>query len=227
MKYYIAENGQQAGPFEPRELLSHGLTVNSLVWCEGMPAWTSASQVPELMALLTGQPVDMGNAGGVPLPPVPPMGGQTPLPPLPTPQAPLPQMPAPSEPSAPTTNQPINLPQPGPTTTNTPNQAIPKTWLMESILATVACSFCCGVPLVGLIPGAIAIFNAWGSKTCYAKGDIDGANKKSAKAKKWFYITLLVGAAFALYGGFRQISSNPNFMEDIQNGNLGFFYVID
>ena len=30
MKYYIAENGQQAGPFEPNELLLHGLTVKCL-----------------------------------------------------------------------------------------------------------------------------------------------------------------------------------------------------
>lgn len=55
MKYFIAENGQQAGPFEPNELLLHGLTVNSLVWCEGMPNWTSASQVPELMSLFNRQ----------------------------------------------------------------------------------------------------------------------------------------------------------------------------
>ena len=54
MKYYIAENGQPAGPFEPNELLMHGLTVNSLVWTEGMANWTSASQVPELAALLSG-----------------------------------------------------------------------------------------------------------------------------------------------------------------------------
>lgn len=55
MKYYIVENGQQAGPFAPNELLLHGLTVNSLVWCEGMANWTSASQVPELMSLLNRQ----------------------------------------------------------------------------------------------------------------------------------------------------------------------------
>ena len=55
MKYYIVENGQQAGPFEPNELLLHGLTVNSLVWCEGMVNWTSANQVPELMSLLNRQ----------------------------------------------------------------------------------------------------------------------------------------------------------------------------
>jgi hypothetical protein len=226
MKYYIAENGQQAGPFEPRELLSHGLTVNSLVWCEGMPAWTSASQVPELMALLTGQPVDMGNAGGVPLPPVPPMGGQTPLPPLPTPQAPLPQMPTPSEPSAPTTNQPINLPQPGPTTTNTPQQMMPKTWLTESILVILFFCLCCRISFICLIPGIIAVYMAIGVRSKYNSGDIDGANKKSASAKKWLLITVAVAVMASLYDGFRIISSNSNFFQEIQNGNFGFLYWI-
>ena len=51
MKYFIVENGQQAGPFEPDELLLHGLTPSSLVWCQGMADWTLASQVPELIAL--------------------------------------------------------------------------------------------------------------------------------------------------------------------------------
>lgn len=77
MKYYIAENGQQAGPYEPNELPLHGLTVNSLVWCEGMPNWTSASKVPELMTLLSGQTINLGGLD-TPLPPVPPMGDQQP-----------------------------------------------------------------------------------------------------------------------------------------------------
>ena len=55
MKYYIAENNQHSGPFEPNELLQHGLTVNSLVWCEGMANWTLASNVPELMEVINSQ----------------------------------------------------------------------------------------------------------------------------------------------------------------------------
>ena len=55
MKYYSAENDHHSGPFEPNELLQHGLTVNSLVWCEGMSNWTSASQVPELMEVINRQ----------------------------------------------------------------------------------------------------------------------------------------------------------------------------
>ena len=41
MKYFIAENGQQAGPFEPNELLLHGLTVNSLVLQDSLLFWES------------------------------------------------------------------------------------------------------------------------------------------------------------------------------------------
>ena len=216
MKYYIAENGQPVGPFEPSELLVHGLTVNSLVWGEGMPNWTSASQVPELMALLSGETNSVPSIGGidVQLPQTPPMCDtqlpQMPLPPVNNPQ-PMP-------------NNPMPFPQGGNTTTPQSPQIAPKTWLLESVLATVACSFCCGVPLIGLIPGAIAIFNAWSSKTCYAKGDITGANKKSASAKKWFYITLLVGAVCGIYGAANQLINNPNIFQDIQNGNMSPFY---
>ena len=126
MKYYIAENGQQAGPFEPSELLMHGLTVNSLVWCEGMPSWTSASQVPELMALLTGQTF---NPGGIDtqLPQMPPMG-DTQLPPMPQ----MPPFDGGNQQPAPygtpygqgTTNQPYAPPQYGPNT-NTLKSEVP------------------------------------------------------------------------------------------------------
>ena len=131
MKYYIAENGQQAGPFEPNELLLHGLTVNSLVWCEGMPSWTSASQVPELMALLSGQPFNPGNVD-MQLPPVPPVGN------------PMPQQVPPfggQQQQQPITygqpNLPYAQPQYGPNSSSPSRQVMPKTWLTESILVTV------------------------------------------------------------------------------------------
>lgn len=243
MKYYIAENGQQAGPFEPSELLAHGLTANSLVWCEGMPSWVSASQVPELMALLSGNPVDMGNID-VNLPPVPPVGGEVNTPPvgvdvnLPqTPpmsgEIPLPQMPTPQQPTTPTTpynpdpttNQPVNFPQAGPSTTNQPLGATPKTWLIESVIATVLSFLCCGAGFIGLIPGAIAIFNAWGSKTCYTKGDTAGGDKKAASAKMWTLITAVVGIGFAIYTAI-QMMNNPNLIQDMQNNPFGLMFGI-
>ena len=52
MKYYIAENGQPAGPFEMKDLLKHGLNPDSQVWNEKMSGWTRAREVPELMSML-------------------------------------------------------------------------------------------------------------------------------------------------------------------------------
>ena len=215
-----------------------------------MPSWTSASQVPELMALLSGQPVDVTSTGGAdvqlpqmppmgnqaPLPEMPPMGGQVnmpempqmPTPQMPTPQAPtqqtpLPQMPTPSGPG--TTTQPYNLPQTGPTTTNQ-QQGVPKTWLVESIVATAASSMCCGIPFIGLIPGFVAIYHAFGAKTKIKAGDLDGANKKAASAKKWLLITVAVGAAAAIYGAFTTLQNTniTDVINDIENGDTPFFY---
>lgn len=61
MQYYIAENGQSAGPFEIHELFDHGLTVNSRVWCETMSEWQRANQVPEVMAA-----IQQRNGGAMP-----------------------------------------------------------------------------------------------------------------------------------------------------------------
>ena len=216
MKYYIAENGQQAGPFEPNELLLHGLTVNSLVWCEGMANWTSASQVPELMAILSGQPIP--TYIDTQLPQTPPMG-DVPLPQMPpvntTPQTTTPQQPTPYG----TPNQPYAPPQYGPSN-NTSNQQrmMPKTWLTESIVATVVCTLCCGAWFFTLITGIIAIFNANGVKTKFNSGDYAGAEKKSASAKLWTLITAGIGVAAALYSAYMLIS-NPELLQQIQEGS--------
>ena len=225
MKYYIAENGQQAGPFEPNELLLHGLTVNSLVWCEGMASWTSASQVPELMALLSGQTYTPPTGNDIQLPQTPPMGDvQLPqMPPVSTPQTTAPQQPTPQ--GTPygqgTVNQPYAPPQYGPSnqTSNKPsNQLMPKTWLTESILATVICSLCCGASFITLITGIIAIFNANGVKSKFNSGDYAGANKKSSSARMWMLITVGIGIAAALYSGYMLIS-NPELLHQIKEGS--------
>ncbi|MBO7610531.1 MAG: DUF4339 domain-containing protein [Muribaculaceae bacterium] len=215
MKYYIAENGQPAGPFEPSELLAHGLTVNSLVWGEGMPNWTSASQVPELMALLSGQTFNPGNMD-TQLPQMPPMG-----------EAQLPQVP-PFNPQPTTTgtpygqgtpNQPYAPPQYGPSTNQPSRNVMPKTWLTESIIATVLCSLCCGAPFVTLIPGVIAIFQANGVKTKFNMGDYAGANKKSSSAKMWMLITVGVGILAAVAYTAYMMISNPELLQQIQDGS--------
>lgn len=218
MKYFIAENGQQAGPFEPQELLQHGLTVNSLVWCEGMPTWTSASQVPELMAVLSGQNYTPPGNVDVQLPQTPPMGDvQLPqVPPFNAPQTTAPQQPTTTTYGQP--NQPYAPPQYGPTTTNQPQGVMPKTWLTESILATIICSLCCGASIFTLITGIIAIFHANGVKSKFNMGDYAGANKKSASAKMWMLITVGIGVAAALFGAY-QLLTNPELLQQIQEGS--------
>ena len=63
--YFIAVNGQQTGPFEIPQLqqmvLSGQLTLQSLVWAQGMAGWVTADTVAELLQLF----------GTVP-PPIPP-----------------------------------------------------------------------------------------------------------------------------------------------------------
>ena len=221
MKYYIAENGQQAGPFEPNELLLHGLTVNSLVWCEGMPSWTSASQVPELMALLSGQPFNPGNMD-TQLPQMPPMGGdQTQLPQVP-PFGGQQQTTQPTTYNQGTNNQPYAPPQYGPNTNQPSNQLMPKTWLTESILATVASLLCC-FNWVGLATGAFAIFKAYNVKSKFLKGDTTGANNDSAAAKKWMIITIVVGVVWVIIQTVR-ILNDPTLLQQIQEGTVGSLY---
>lgn len=74
IKVMLYVGGQQYGPFNRdmcTQMVKTGqLTAQTLVWMEGMPAWTPASQVPALSSLFT--PV---------APPMPPIGGN--MPPMP------------------------------------------------------------------------------------------------------------------------------------------------
>ncbi len=216
MKYYIAENGQPAGPFEPIELLAHGLTVNSLVWAEGMANWTSASQVPELMAILTGginAPIPGGTSIDMQLPPV--------VPPSQLPQAP----PYGTGQQQPTTygqpNQPYAPPQYGPSNQQQ-SRAMPKTWLTESVLVTVL-SLLCLCNFIGIIPGIIAIFKANSVKAKYMRGDTAGAEAASASAKKWVLITVVVMVVWSVISGIRLMTDN-GLWQQIQEGSFGSLY---
>ena len=218
MKYFIAENGQQAGPFEPNELLMHGLTANSLVWCEGMPTWVSASQVPELMALLNGQPFNPGGfdtqmpqtppMGDVQLPQVPPFGGQQQQ----------------QQPTQPTTygqpNQPYAPPQYGPS--NQTNQMPPKNWFTESLIVTILSALCCCNP-VGLCTGIYSVIKAYSSKNKAAAGDYTGSANDGASAKKWMIITIVVGLVWACIQAYK-LMTNPELLQQIQEGAVGSLY---
>lgn len=49
--YYIDPQGKQIGPVE-KSVLVCLINSNTMVWCEGMAAWTPAAQVAELAGLL-------------------------------------------------------------------------------------------------------------------------------------------------------------------------------
>lgn len=51
-QYYIFKNNQNVGPLTAEQLVQQGLSPNTPVWTEGMPKWTTASNVPELMAIM-------------------------------------------------------------------------------------------------------------------------------------------------------------------------------
>lgn len=79
LKIFIAIGGQQYGPYNMdlcKQMVQNGqLTPQTMVWKEGLPAWTPASQVPELQILFM-PPTPTGPA----MPPLPPTGGPTPPP---------------------------------------------------------------------------------------------------------------------------------------------------
>ena len=66
------------------------------------------------------------------------------------------------------------------------NRQPPKTWLVESILATL---FCC-LPL-----GIVGIVNASRVESRFHAGDFDGAQQASADAAKWTKLSLGIGVA--------------------------------
>lgn len=50
-QYYLAVDGQQIGPLEINQLISSGMTRNTMVWTNGMANWTPAGNIPELAHL--------------------------------------------------------------------------------------------------------------------------------------------------------------------------------
>lgn len=52
MKYWIIVEDRHAGPFSAQQLVDTGLTPDTLVWYEGLPDWTRAANIPEIMQCL-------------------------------------------------------------------------------------------------------------------------------------------------------------------------------
>lgn len=93
--YYIADNGQQRGPYPPEQLPAQGLRPDTLVWADGMAQWQRADQVPELQGVFP--------AAGPAAAPAAPTGGYPGYPGYPNPAAAGPANPvnAPNYPATP------------------------------------------------------------------------------------------------------------------------------
>lgn len=76
--YYVADSGQQRGPFPVDQLAGHGVRPETMIWSQSMPAWAPARDVQEVAAALAG--AWGGGAGPPPMTPAPPYGQAYPPP---------------------------------------------------------------------------------------------------------------------------------------------------
>lgn len=61
MYYYIGPNNQQQGPVPAEQLLSRGVTGETMVWKAGMAQWQKAKDVPELSRYFGSSSFSSGN----------------------------------------------------------------------------------------------------------------------------------------------------------------------
>lgn len=47
-QYYYSNGSKQFGPYSLEELKDHQITMNTLIWYEGLSDWTKANQIDEL-----------------------------------------------------------------------------------------------------------------------------------------------------------------------------------
>jgi hypothetical protein len=60
MDYYISNNdGRYSGPFKKEQLIAAGLDLDTMVWRQGMAAWTPAKLLPELSDIIADVPPPM------------------------------------------------------------------------------------------------------------------------------------------------------------------------
>lgn len=182
-KFYIAVNGNQAGPFSFDQLASQNITPDTLVWFAGQPDWARASTIPQLQSLFSrpAQPYQQSGQGYQQQPyqqpyqqPAQPVYGQQQY------------------------GQPIYQQQ------NNAGMSAPRTnWMTWAIVATVA-----GVLFGGclaLIFGIIAINKASAANKAYAMGDVMTGDANNSSAKTWTIVSLCLDALGLLilifYGG--------------------------
>ena len=165
-QYYYADGNDREGPVDLAALRTVGITRNTLVWRGGLTDWPPAGELPEL-------------AGFFELP------GVAAAPP-PVPEA---------RPSAQPSTSPLDgrpraaASAPLPTRHDDLGRtAPPKTWLVESIVATILC--CLPFGIAGIV-------NASPVESRFYAGDYEGAERASRQAAKWTKVS--AGVALAGY----------------------------
>lgn len=170
-EYYIGKNNQRMGPYPLEQLLSYGLTPDSLVWCTGMPGWQKAIEVPEVAALFAPQQPQYQAPQPQYQQPAPQPQYQQPAYQQPQYQQPQYQQPAYQQPQYGYSNLPPR----------------PDSNMVWAILSTILCC----LPL-----GIVAIIKASSVNGLYDRGDYAGAEAAAKSAKTW----ALWGAGIALIG---------------------------
>lgn len=166
-QYYYADGQERRGPVDMATLRSVGITRETLVWREGMPDWRPAGDVPELASFFT---LPGRKAGPPPIEERPPRERES--------------SPLHDEPSG------ARLPQRRSREDELARTSPPKTYLVESIVATILCCLPFGV---------VGIVNASRVESRFYAGDLDGAERASREAAKWTKISVGVGLASIVF----------------------------
>lgn len=163
--FYIDKNtNQQHGPFNIDELKSKKITSDTMIWFSGLPDWVEAGKIPAL-GFLFGNPQTNTQQSA-------PQQQQQARPA--TPQQSMYQSNVYGQYGAPRRDNNVEV------------RPMPKSWLIESVLATVFCIHVFGV---------VAIIYASKVESAYYAGDYETSEDSSKKAKMWLFIGLGIMAA--------------------------------
>jgi len=86
--------------------------------------------------------------------------------------------------------------RPGYGSAPSPQQPMPKSWLIESILATILPFLLCSC--IFSLLGIIGIVNASKVESLYLRGDYAGSLEASNQAEKWTKIAMWIGIAWVI-----------------------------
>lgn len=173
-KYYFLRGEQRMGPFTVDELKQQDIDRQTWIWFEGLEKWTRLNEITELIEVWSTlpPPVKSGyeSSNSYQAPPPPPN---------------------PSYGQQNTSYGQQNTSYGPQNVKQHLSQPMPKSWLTESILVTLLC--CLPFGIAGIV-------NASKVESRYHAGDVDGAYRASAEAKKWTTIGFWLGiAAIIIY----------------------------